>query len=53
MEEMTKFCSFYVLKVLKSLFPADLPTTVLTLTEMAFTVWVQSTWPQGIWKTSQ
>lgn len=55
MEEMTKLYSLYVVKFLESMFPADFPTAVLALPEMvlAFAVWVGSTWPQGVWKTSQ
>lgn len=55
MEKVTKFNSLYDVKFLKSLLPADFPTAVLALPEMvlAFTIWVGSTWPQGVWKTSQ
>lgn len=52
---MTEIDSLSVVKFLKSRFPADFPTAVLALPEMvlAFTAWVGSTQPRGIWKTSQ
>lgn len=52
---MTNISSLYVVKFLKSMFPADFPSAVLALPAMvlAFTVWVGSTWPRGVWKTSQ
>jgi len=48
-EEITKIYSLYVVKILKSTFPADFPTAVLILPEivLAFTVWVSSTWHEG------
>lgn len=55
MEEMTNVYSLYVVKFLKSMFPADFPSAVLALPAMvlAFTVRAGSTWPRGVWKTSQ